>query len=57
MPWNIPTMAVFSQSCAYQNPTQTMIVKPVTDRFPSQKPVTRSFDIFFDLRLNKRLSK
>ena len=24
---------------------------------PSQRPVTRSFDIFFDLRLNKRLSK
>ena len=24
---------------------------------PSTKPVTRSFDIFFDLRLNKRLSK
>ena len=25
--------------------------------FPSQRPVTRSFDIFFDLCLNKRLSK
>ena len=24
---------------------------------PSQSPVTRSFDVFFDLRLNKRLSK
>ena len=30
---------------------------PVTGEFPSQRPVTRSFDIFFDLRLNKRLSK
>ena len=30
---------------------------PVTDGFPSQRPVTRSFDVFFDLRLNKRLSK
>ena len=30
---------------------------PVTGEFPSQKPVTRSFDVFFDLRLNKRLSK
>ena len=30
---------------------------PVTGEFPSQKPVTRSFDIFFDLCLNKRLSK
>ena len=25
--------------------------------FPTQRPVTRSFDVFFGLRLNKRLSK
>ena len=25
--------------------------------FPTQRPVTLSFDVFFDLRLNKRLSK
>ena len=25
--------------------------------FPAQRPVTRSFDVFFDLRLNQRLSK
>ena len=30
---------------------------PVTGEFPSQKPVTRSFNLFYDLRLNKRLSK
>ena len=30
---------------------------PVTGEFPTQKSVTRSFDVFFDLRLNKRLSK
>ena len=30
---------------------------PVTGEFPSQRPVTRSYDVFFDLRLNKRLSK
>ena len=30
---------------------------PVTAEFPSHRPVTRSFDVFFDLRLNKRLSK
>ena len=29
----------------------------VTGEFPSQRPVTWSFDVFFDLRLNKRLSK
>ena len=30
---------------------------PITGEFPTQRPVTRSFDVFFDLRLNKRLSK
>ena len=30
---------------------------PVTGEFPTQRPVTRRFDVFFDLRLNKRLSK
>ena len=29
----------------------------VTGEFPSQRPVTRSFDVFFDLCLNKRFSK
>ena len=29
---------------------------PVSGEFPAQRPVTR-FDVFFDLRLNKRLSK
>ena len=30
---------------------------PVTGEFPAQRPVTRSLDVLFDLRLNKRLSK
>ena len=30
---------------------------PVTGEFTSQRPVTRNFDIFFDLRPNKRLRK
>ena len=30
---------------------------PVNGEFPAQRPVTRSFDVFFDLRLNIRLSK
>ena len=30
---------------------------PVTGEFPAQRPVTRSFDVLFDLRLNKRLSQ
>ena len=30
---------------------------PVTGEFPTQRPVTRCFDVFFDLRLNERLIK
>ena len=30
---------------------------PVTSGFPSQRPVTRRFDVFFDVRLNERLRK
>ena len=30
---------------------------PVTGIFLAQRPVTRSFDAFFDLRLTKRFSK
>ena len=30
---------------------------PVTGEFPSQRPVTWSFDVFFDLLLNKHLSE
>ena len=29
----------------------------VTGEFPAQRPVTRSFDVFFDVSPNKRLSK
>ena len=30
---------------------------PFPGEFTAQRPVTQSFDVFFDLRLNKRLSK
>ena len=30
---------------------------PVPGEFSVQRPVTRRFDVFFDLRLNKRVSK
>ena len=30
---------------------------PITGEFPAKRPVTPSFDVFCDLRLNKRLSK
>ena len=32
-------------------------ISPITGEFPALRPVTRSFDVFFDLSLNKRLSK
>ena len=28
---------------------------PVTGEFPAQSPVTRNFDVFFDLRLNMEM--
>ena len=28
---------------------------PVTGKFPTQRPVTRGFDVFFDLRLKKTI--
>ena len=33
------------------------VTGPLCWEFPAQRPVTRSFDVFFDLRLNKRVSK
>ena len=30
---------------------------PVTGELPAQRPVTRSFDVFFDPRLNKQMNK
>ena len=30
---------------------------PVSGEFSSQRPVTRNFDVLFDVRPNKRLSK
>ena len=44
--------------CAGNSPvTGEFPTSPVTGEFPTQRPVTRSFDVFFDLRRNKRLSK
>ena len=30
---------------------------PVPGELPAQRPVTRNFDVFFDLGLKKRMSK
>ena len=42
--------------CAGNSPV-TVGNSTVTGKFPSHRPVTRNFDVFFDVRLNKRLSK
>ena len=52
IPWwrhQTETFSVLLAICAVNS--------PVTGEFPAQRPVTRSFDVFFDLRLNKQLSK
>ena len=51
-PWWRHQMETFSALLALCEGNQ-----PATGEFPSQRPVTRSFDDLFDLRLNKRLSK
>ena len=32
-------------------------ISPVICEFPAQRPVTQSFDVFFDLHLSQQLSK
>ena len=52
MPWwrhQLETFSALLAICAGNS--------PVTGEFPTLRPVTRSFDVFFDLRLNKWLSK
>ena len=51
-PWLRHQMEAFSALL-----TICMGNSPVTGELPAQRPVTRSLDVFFDLRLNKRLSK
>ena len=51
-PWWRHQMETFSASLAICAGNS-----PATGEFPAQRPVTRGFDDFFDLRPNKRLSK
>ena len=51
-PWwrhQLKTFSVLLAICAGNS--------PVPGDFPAQRPVTQSFDVLFDLRLNKQLSK
>ena len=55
--------AVFSARWRHQMKTSSVLLaicagnSPVAGEFPAQRTVTRNFDVFCDLRLNKRLSK
>ena len=50
--WRRHQMETFSALLALREGNPSVI-----GGFPLLRPVTRSFDVFFDLRLNKRLSK
>ena len=58
-----PTKICFSSWWRHQMETFSALLalyagnSSVNGEFPAQRPVTRSFDVFFDLRLNKRLSE
>ena len=52
MPWWRQQMETFSALLALCAGNS-----PVSGEFPAHRPVTRSFDVFFDLLLIKRLSK
>ena len=50
-------MMTSSNGCIFRVTGPLCGNSPVSGEFPAQRPVTRSFDAFFHLRLNKRLSK
>ena len=61
-----PTLCMYHSGCSWwRHQMETFFTSlaicagnsPVPGEFPAQRPVTWSFDVFFDLRLNKRLSK
>ena len=51
-PWWRHQMKTFSASLAF-----CVGNSPVNDEFPSERPVKRSFDVIFDVRLNQLLGK
>ena len=49
--WYLPNMMTLSNGNIFR------VTDLLCGEFPTQSPVTRRFNVFFDLRLNKRLSK
>ena len=56
--WNNRSLALISRnSHQHLSPYYIRSLQWCHRWFPSQRPMTQSFDVFFDLHLNKRLSK
>ena len=63
--WHLPNIIVMFIGPWWRHQMETFSAllaicggnSPVTGEFPAQRPVTRSYDAFLDLRLNNRLSK
>ena len=61
--WNCLQVSATTPHECYQMETFSVLLalcagnSPVTSEFPSQRPVMQSFDVFYDLPMNKRLSK
>ena len=62
-PWQVEKIQHMNTWWRHQMETFFRVTGPLCGEFtgpgefPTQRPVTRSCDVFFDLRLNKRLSK
>ena len=56
---NITFWLLFKSQSRWRHQMETFsaLHSPVTGEFPAQRPVTRSFDVFFDLCKNERLNK
>ena len=63
--WSLPSIYLGHYPAWWRHQMETISAllaicagnSPVPGEFPAQRPVTRSFDVFFDLCLNKRLRK
>ena len=59
--WSMPSICVLA-ACIWRHQMETFSTllalcagnSPVTGEFPTQRPVTRSFEFFFDMRLGKQ---
>ena len=53
--------AILSRPQCVEDPSVVTVyplwIPPVSGEVPAQMPVTQSFDVFFDLHMNERLSK